>query len=673
MIAVVHLVWGPLGPAPLRAFLRSYERHSAGAEHELVVLFNGVGRQERPRLLAELSDFPHRLLELEEPVQDLAAYMRAARLLEHERLCFVNSYSEILADDWLAKLAGALDQAPGGLAGATGSWASARSGALNSLFMPNPYRRVVPERAVVRKQHEQIERELSGSQEPLGSDLSPSDAPPVRSLARSVLDTLRTLPPMPERLIRFPGFPAAHLRTNGFIVDRRLFASLEIGKLDRKMDAYLLESGHRSLTRQVLGRGRAVVVVNRAGVGYEPADWPSSRTLWQGDQEGLLIADNQTRSYANGGLDRRRVLSTLAWGPLADPRLPAQATDHRAPAPPATPEHRPSQPERTRRDGRAARAAVVHLVWGPLGPAPLRAFLRSYERHSAGAEHELVVLFNGVGRQERPRLLAELSDFPHRLLELEEPVQDLAAYMRAARLLEHERLCFVNSYSEILADDWLAKLAGALDQAPGGLVGATGSWASTRSWVFHAYLLPSPYRGLMPPRRVAREQFLAIERERDNVEPGQAAPGGRRTLSESLQAKLRTLPHLPRQILAYEGFPAEHLRTNAFMLERTLLGRLRVGEINSKMDAYALESGRHSLTRQVQAMGRHALVVARDGAVYEERDWDASRTFWQGDQEGLLVADNQTRSYADGSASRRWLLSTFAWGSKADPRPAPPR
>ena len=91
------------------------------------------------------------------------------------------------------------------------------------------------------------------------------------------------------------------------------------------------------------------------------------------------------------------------------------------------------------------------------------------------------------------------------------------------------------------------------------------------------------------------------------------------------------------------------------------------------MDAYALESGRHSLTRQVQALGLHALVVARDGSIYEEREWDASRTFWQGEQEGLLIADNQTRSYAAGSASRRWLLSSFAWGPKADPRRAAPR
>ena len=37
-----------------------------------------------------------------------------------------------------------------------------------------------------------------------------------------------------------------------------------------------------------------------------------------------MIADNQTRMYARGGMDRRRLLSVLAWGGLADPRPSAQ-------------------------------------------------------------------------------------------------------------------------------------------------------------------------------------------------------------------------------------------------------------------------------------------------------------------------------------------------------------
>ena len=316
-----------------------------------------------------------------------------------------------------------------------------------------------------------------------------------------------------------------------------------------------------------------------------------------------------------------------------------------------------------------SRLAVVHLVWGPFGAEPLRKFVRSYRAHPAGAEHELVVLLNNVSPHTRPELLAELEQVPHRVLDLPAPVQDLAAYAQATRRLEHERLCFLNSRSEVLAPEWLAKLDRALDQPRVGLVGATGSWASTRSWVLHSYFLPTPYRGHIPERRIARAQFLAIELEREGEPVSDAAEPPRRTLGDSLRAKLRTLPDLPIQILGFEGFPAYHLRTNAFAADRATLARVRVGRLETKMDAYRLENGRHSLTRQVQAMGLRTLVVASDGSTYDHEQWPLSRTLWQGDQEGLLVADNQTRSYAVGGLERRRLLSGFAWGPRADPSP----
>ncbi len=313
------------------------------------------------------------------------------------------------------------------------------------------------------------------------------------------------------------------------------------------------------------------------------------------------------------------------------------------------------------------RLAVVHLVWGPFGALPLRRFVQSYREHPAGADHELVILLNNVAEHQRPELLAELKGVHHRVLDLADPVQDLAAYTQAARRLEHERLCFLNSHSEILAPEWLAKLDRALDRPGVGLVGATGSWASTRSWVLHSFFLPTPYSGQIPERRTAREQFLAIELERDGIPVSDSPELVRRTLGDSLRAKLRTLPDMPIQILGFEGFPAYHLRTNAFMATRATLSRVRVRRIETKMDAYRLENGRHSLTRQVQAMGLRTLVVARGGATYDHEQWPLSCTLWQGDQENLLIADNQTRSYAAGGLDRRRLLSGFAWGPQADP------
>jgi hypothetical protein len=316
VIAVIHLVWGPLGPGKLRDFLESYRRYAAGSEHELVVLFNGVTDAQRPALLAELGDVEHRLLTLPEPVQDLAAYLHSAEALTHDRLCFLNSYSVILADQWLAKLTAALERPGAGLVAATGSWASVRSAVANGLLLPNPYRGVVPSRKVAREQMAAMEHELAGG------ELDELE-PPRRSLMGSIRATVQTLPSIPEQLLRFEGFPAAHLRTNAFMAPRETFLGLQGHRIARKMDAYLLESGHRSFTRQIQGLGLRALVVDRDGAAYDREDWPRSRTFWQGDQEGLLIADNQTRIYANGGIDRRRLLSTFAWGRQAEPTPPA--------------------------------------------------------------------------------------------------------------------------------------------------------------------------------------------------------------------------------------------------------------------------------------------------------------------------------------------------------------
>jgi hypothetical protein len=141
-----------------------------------------------------------------------------------------------------------------------------------------------------------------------------------------------------------------------------------------------------------------------------------------------------------------------------------------------------------------------------------------------------------------------------------------------------------------------------------------------------------------------------------------------------VRAKLRTLRDAPQQMLPFDPFPNYHVRTNAFMIARDTLAALRLHALHDKKHAYLLESGRESITHQIRAMDLRTLIVDRDGGAYDHQQWHRSRSFWQGDQEGLLVADNQTRHYADGDIDRRRVLSAFAWGEKADPRdgPAPP-
>jgi hypothetical protein len=254
---------------------------------------------------------------------------------------------------------------------------------------------------------------------------------------------------------------------------------------------------------------------------------------------------------------------------------------------------------------------LVHLVWAPLGPEPLREFLRSYHAHPAGAEHELVIALNGgragvAGDAAREALLGELAATEHRLI---------VAYDAAARRLEHRQLCLVNSYSVVLARGWLGRLCEALDEPDVGLAGASGSWESQAEWVRgRARYWPYQLATLRPGRR------------------------------------------------DYPRFPNPHVRTTGFAISRARLLEMGLDRVRDKRSAYLRESGRASITRRVREHGLRAVVVGRDGRAYDVDQWPASRTFRNGEQENLLVADKQTRDYERAGARTRRRLGRDSWG-----------
>ncbi len=331
-----------------------------------------------------------------------------------------------------------------------------------------------------------------------------------------------------------------------------------------------------------------------------------------------------------------------------------------------------------------ARLGLVYLVWGPLGVQPLSTFLAAYRRHASGASHELIVAFNGVagehdhgsGAATRTALVHELEGVEHRLLELERPVLDLAAYFELARRLEHEQLCFLNSHSEPLLDGWLALLAAPASEPGVGAVGATGSWASQSSHVRYILGLGGPYAKVYSDRERAKQLFAAWTpaagadagedgaADEDGSEDDSSTPGAGPKPDETPRRR----PFKAALLIARQpSFPAPHLRSNAFLLDRELMLRLKVGPLLDKDATYLLESGRRSITRQIQRMGLQVLVAGADGGAYAPQDWARSHTFWQGAQENLIVADNQTRAYEHGDEELRRAFSGHAWGERAAP------
>jgi hypothetical protein len=121
--------------------------------------------------------------------------------------------------------------------------------------------------------------------------------------------------------------------------------------------------------------------------------------------------------------------------------------------------------------------AVVHLLRAQNELACFERFMASYRAMGAGLAHDLIVVFKGFRDRDKAPAEALLEGVRHIAVEVDDSGFDVGAYLGVARERAYEKMCFLNSFSRILAPSWLAHLRSALDSQPkAGLVGATGSW-----------------------------------------------------------------------------------------------------------------------------------------------------------------------------------------------------
>ena len=272
----MHLVYVPLGAKLFQRFLDSYLKHPAGIEHKLVIMFNGFAEEKELSPFFEIInslDLEYETI-LSAEKYDLGSYFSAARKLDSEYLLFLNSYSIILADDWLRFYYSAIRQPNVGVVGSSGGgWRSEfkrfRENAKYS-FLENPK-------------------------------------------------------PFVFMRINFGKFRGKHLRTNAFMVKRELFLSLTYHKLspaflpnhsakETKAKTLYFEHGNQSMTYQIAKKGLKAIIVDKYGNTHEPENWCQAKTFWISNQENLLIHDNQTLRYETGDEQVRKELSFWAWG-----------------------------------------------------------------------------------------------------------------------------------------------------------------------------------------------------------------------------------------------------------------------------------------------------------------------------------------------------------------------
>jgi len=227
-------------------------------------------------------------------------------------------------------------------------------------------------------------------------------------------------------------------------------------------------------------------------------------------------------------------------------------------------------------------------------------FLNSYRQHCPGVDHSLYVIFTGFANaralDEAKRLFGGVRYQP---VLLRDDRCGIGACIELASRIHEDLICVLDTPSEILADDWLRKLAVNLALPNVALVGATGSYESPSQLKQSSPMFPNPH---------IRLNAFMTDRE-----------------------ALRSIGS--NQVFA------------------------------EPLDALHFESGRQSLTRQILAMGRDILLVGRNGRGYSPMWWPTSDTSFQGTQSNLLVADDQTRGFAALRWPAKRAVALSAWGS----------
>lgn len=331
--------------------------------------------------------------------------------------------------------------------------------------------------------------------------------------------------------------------------------------------------------------------------------------------------------------------------------------------------------------------AVVYLARSETGVSDdFLTFAKSYRQFTAGFPHTLIIIRKGAATTPHAKMaIAQLFDgIPFIGIDVDDIGYDIQAYLKVSRMIPHKYVCFLNTYAEICADDWLGKLMQPLlRSARTGMVGVTGSYESLNSsyglYCKIIWMCSNKLIGYDP--RIAKEfvreltlhvpEWLAMGQSQDEVSGHMMdlPELQRQDILEGFEAHWRDATRYGGPLFSlnqYKPFPNPHLRSNGFVINRAILNSLNFDLDNSKLDCVRFESGLDGLPTRLAQLGLNSVLVGADGMSFETERWSESNTFRLGLQSNILIKDNQTRAYDDAPVNVKEHLSRLSWGAYAN-------
>ncbi len=323
-IALIYLARKAEGKEVFFNFLHSYNRFHAGTKHDLIIILKGYEKDESLRDIKKIfQPYSTHIFLVSDKGYDLDAYFTAMKLINHEYICCLNTFSEILCDDWLKYLYDNLRFHDTGLVGATGSYESNRDSL--RFYQKVIWHHVQATRLSARlntfeKYFDFIIRYMCPSDTshiPTTDNFiinCEGDSYPNEVAFEAWWDKLVIQVKDYYFLNQFPSFPNPHIRTNAFMMQREDFIKAYNKLSTNKLHTSRTESGHNSITRFMIQREKKAKLITSEGTGIEIDQWPESNTFRQGFQKKLIVADNRTRNFDNCSHGWQVTQSWLTWG-----------------------------------------------------------------------------------------------------------------------------------------------------------------------------------------------------------------------------------------------------------------------------------------------------------------------------------------------------------------------
>jgi hypothetical protein len=361
---------------------------------------------------------------------------------------------------------------------------------------------------------------------------------------------------------------------------------------------------------------------------------------------------------------------------------------------------------------RQSQLALFYLARKAEGTEAFKEFATSFIEHQPGCDFDLHIIYKGFDSQ-ADFLDARnvFVDLPHNAIRVSDEGVDIGAYLYAAKQVDNEFVCFINTHSRILSHDWLLHLGNAVQSPGAGMAGVSASYESLRDsfallnkaiWLADVARVPYdeklatyfrfvlelhaaawlhkttdlPERSRRPRVRTIRgvaDNFTNILRALVNVKPGLSSERNpeksRANTYAALDARWGSFwSELMKTGQPYDflqkhpRFPNPHIRSNGFIVRRDLLLKLYPDLAPTKHAALAFESGSDSLSASISQMGHDLLLVNRNGDTFRPAEWPRSETYRLGQQENLLMSDNQSRAFDNLSRAEKLTHMLVTWG-----------